>query len=221
MSNRTRRAAPIVGLLFVAAYVAVALLLGPGQDATTKSAEELVAYYRDNHVEQTLGAVLIGVCAIALLFWTAELRSVLRDAEGPSGNLSAVAFAGAIVFVGGSLIGASIHIALADYANNTDVIQPQVFQTLNAFDWSNFLFFPVGLGTLLLASGLCSIRHGAFPKWLGWTAIVLAITFTTPALPVGLFGTAVWVLVLSIVWLREAGTPRVATASERAALEPA
>ena len=99
------------------------------------------------------------------------------------------------------------------HTDNTDVVDPQVFLALNAFDWSYFLFFPVGLGTMLLASGICAIRHGALPKWLGWVAIVLGITFLTPAFPVGLFGTAAWVLAVSIVWLMRVRTPQAATPS--------
>jgi hypothetical protein len=200
-------------LVFVAAYVAVAILLGEGQDATKKSADELVTYYKDHETAQTIGALLIGVAAITLLFWVGLLRRVLRDAEGPTGILSAVAFAGAIVFAGGAIIGATIHFALADYSDHTDVVDPQVFQTLNAFDWNNFLFFPVGLGTMLLASGISVVRHGALQKWLGWVAIVLAVIFVTPAFPVALFGTAAWVLAVSIVWLREGRAPQAATAS--------
>src|SRR5215211_7146458 len=94
MSNRTGWVAPFVGLVFVAAYVAVAILLGEGQDATRKSADELVKYYGGHDTEQTIGALLIGVAAITLLFWAEQLRRVLRDAEGPTGILSAVAFAG-------------------------------------------------------------------------------------------------------------------------------
>jgi hypothetical protein len=199
MSKRTGWVALFVGLVFVATYVAVAILLGEGQDATKKSADELVTYYRDHDTEQTVGALLIGVAAIALLFWAGQLRGVLRDAECPTGTLSAVAFAGAIVFAGGAIVGATIHFALADYSDSTDVVDAQVFQTLNAFDWDNFLFFPVGLGTMLLASGISTLRHGALPKWSGWLAILLAITFATPAFPVGLFGTALWVLVVSVI----------------------
>jgi hypothetical protein len=211
MSNRTGGVAPLMGVVFVAAYVAVAIILGEGQDATKKTADELVTYYRDHDTEQTIGALLIGVAAITLLFWAGQLRRVLRDAEGPTGILSAVAFAGAIVFAGGAIVGATIHFALADYSNNTDVVDPLVFQALNAFDWDNFLFFPVGLGTMLLASGISTLRHDALPKWLGWAAIVLAITFATPAFPVGLFGTALWVLVVSIVWLMRGRAPQAAT----------
>jgi Domain of unknown function (DUF4386) len=213
MSNRTGWVAPFLGLVFVAAYIAVAILLGEGQDATKKSAAELVTYYRDHDTEQTIGALLIGVAAITLLFWAGQLRRVLRDAEGPTGTLSAVAFAGAIVFAGGAIVGGTIHFALADYSDDTDVVDPLVFQALNAFDWDSFLFFPVGLGTMLLASGICAIRHGALPKWLGWVAIVLGIAFLTPAFPVGLFGTAAWVLVVSIVWLVQGRTPEAATPS--------
>ncbi len=189
----------------------MAFLLGEGQDATKNSANELVTYYRDHDSEQTIGALLIGVSAITLLFWAGQLRTVLRDAEGPTGILSAVAFAGAIVFAGGAIVGATIHFALADYSDNTDVVDPLVFQALNAFDWSNFLFFPVGLGTMLLASGICAIRHGALPKWLGWVAVVLGVAFVTPALPISLFGSAAWVLAVSIVWLMRGTTPQAAT----------
>ena len=90
-------------------------------------------------------------------------------AEGPTGILSTVALAGAIVFAGGAIVGATIHFALADYSDNTDVVDPLVFQALNAFDWSSFLFFPVGL-----------------------------------------FGAALWVLAVSIVWLRQGEAPRAA-----------
>src|SRR5215211_6499755 len=74
MSNRTGWVAPFVGLVFVAAYVAVAILLGEGQDATRKSADELVKYYGGHDTEQTIGALLIGVAAITLLFWAEQLR---------------------------------------------------------------------------------------------------------------------------------------------------
>ncbi len=84
MRNRTGWVAPAVGLVFVAAYLAVAFLLGEGQDATKKSADQLFTYYRDHDTEQTIGALLIGVAVIALLFWAGHLRRVLRDAEGPN-----------------------------------------------------------------------------------------------------------------------------------------
>jgi hypothetical protein len=64
-----------------------------------------------------------------------------------------------------------------------------------------------------MASGICAVRHGALPKWLGWGAIVLGITFLTPAFPVGLFGTGAWVLVVSIVWLARERPPQAATPS--------
>lgn len=51
-------------------------------------------------------------------------------------------------------------------------------------------------------------RHGALPKWLGWTAVALGITFVTPAFPIGLFGSAAWVLAVSIVWLMHGTAPQ-------------
>jgi hypothetical protein len=211
MMNRSKEwLTPLTGVAFVACFVAVFLLFGDGQDATKKSAEEIVTYYKDHDTQQIVGALLAGVASIFLLFFASYLRKVLRDAEGPAGTLSAVAFAGAIVFAAGAAVGASIHFALADLADDTDVVDPVVIQTLNAIDWDYFLFLPVGLGTMILASGISVIRHAALPKWLGWAAIVIVIAFFTPAFPVGLFGAPLWILVVSILLamrLRNAQAP--------------
>jgi hypothetical protein len=43
------------------------------------------------------------------------------------------------------------------------------------------------------------VRHGAVPRWLGWVALVIAVTTSTPIGFVGFIGGALWVLVVSIV----------------------
>jgi hypothetical protein len=211
MNDGNRWVAPALGVLFVALFVAITIIFGEGQDATDKSAQEVVDHFKDNDTKETIGALLAGVAAITGLFWSGWLRRVLRDAEGPGGILSAVAFAGMIVFAAGAIFSATLHLEMADYADDTDVIDPVVIQTLNAIDWSNFMFFPVGLGTLLLASGISVVRHGAFPKWLGWLGIASAILFVTPVFFVGFVLIPLWILIASIIGISRAGGEAAAT----------
>ena len=204
MSDRKSWIGPAIGIVFVVLFVAITLLFGEGKDPTDNSAQEVIDYYKDNDDKQTIAALLVGVASIAALFFGGWLRRVLRDAEGPGGTLSAVAFGGVIVFVAGAIVSATIHLELADYADNTDTIDPVVIQALNAFEFNFFMFFPVGLGTLLLASGISVIRHGAFPKWVGWLGLVSGVLFVTPAFFVGFLLVPIWVLIVSIIGISRA-----------------
>lgn len=124
-----------------------------------------------------------------------------------------VGFAGLIVFAAGAIVSATIHLVLADYSNNLDVIDPLVFQTLNAFEYNFWMFFPVGLGSLLLASGISSVRHGTFPKWVGWLGVGAGILFLTPVFFVGFVLAPLWILIVSIIGISRAraGGPASAT----------
>jgi uncharacterized protein DUF4386 len=199
---------PLTGIAFVALFIAVFVLLGEGQDATKKSAEQIVKYYKDHETTQTIGSLLIGIASILLLFFAGYLRRVLRAAD-PTGSLPDVAFAGAIVFAAGASVAGSIHLALPDLA---DDVPPEVLQAINAIDYDLFMYFPVGLGTMILASALSTIRHGAFPKWLGWVGVVLAVLFVTPGFFVGLIGCPLWILIASVIlMMRARATPPAAT----------
>ena len=193
--------APALGIVFVVLFVVITLIFGEGQDATEKTADEIVDYYKDHDDEQSVAAILVGFAATALLFFAGYLRRVLYRASGSEGFLPTVAWGGAIVFASGAIAGATIHLALADLADDTDVVDPVVLQTLNALDWDNFLFFPVGLGTLVLATGISAVRSGVLPKWLGWLGIVVGVGFFTPAWFLGFIGGPLFVLITSVVLL--------------------
>jgi hypothetical protein len=195
---------PAVGIVFVVLFVVITILFGDGKDPTDNSAQEIIDFYKDNDDKQTIAALLVGFASIAALFFGGWLRKVLRDAEGPAGWLSAVAFAGVIVFAAGAIVNATLHLELADYADNTDVVDPAVIQTLNAFEFNFWMFFPVGLGTMLLAGGLSMIRHGAFPKWVGWLGFGSGILFISPVFFAGFVLAPVWVLIVSIIGVSRA-----------------
>jgi hypothetical protein len=81
-------------------------------------------------------------------------------------------------------------------------------QALEAF-WDND-FLPIALGTtvMLLATGISVVTHGALPKWLGWIAIVLGVISVTPIGFVAFLGSAIWVLIVSVMLSMRARTPQ-------------
>jgi hypothetical protein len=194
--------APATGVVFVALFVAITALIGTGQDATKKTAQEVADYYKSHDTKESIGSLLIGIACIFFLFWIGWLRKLLKDAEGPGGILSSVAFAAGIVFAAGAAVGGSIHLALPDLADNID---PVALQAINGIDYDMFFFFPVGLGTMIFASSLSGIRHGSFPKWLAWAGIVVGIVSVTPVVFVNFILWPLWILILSIIGIMRSG----------------
>jgi hypothetical protein len=192
---------PFTGIIFVVLVVLITILLGQGQNATKKTAQEIVTHYKDHSTKESIGAILIVYASVSMLFFGGWLRRLLRDAEGPGGILSAVAFGGAVAFAGGAAVAGSIHLALPDLA---DDINPVALQAINGIDYDMFFFFPVGLGTLVLATGISVVRHGALPKWFGWVSVVLGVIFFTPAFFIFFFIGPLYFLVLSILGIRAA-----------------
>jgi hypothetical protein len=190
---------PFTGIIFVALVILITILIGQGQDASDKTAQEIAKHYNDHNTRESIGSILIIFAAVFILYFAGWLRRLLRDAEGPDGILSAVVFGAAVVFSAGAAVAGSIHLALADLA---DDISPIALQAINGIDFDMFFFFPVGLGTLILATGISVVRHGALPKWFGWVSVVLGVLFFTPAFFIFFFIAPLYFLVLSILGMR-------------------
>src|SRR3954453_2552316 len=190
---------PFTGVLFVLFVVAPTILISQGQDASKKTAQEIVNHYTDHNTRESIGAILIVFASSLILYFGGWLRRLLRDAEGPGGILSAVAFGGAIAFAAGAAVAGSIHLALPDLAHD---INPVALQAINGIDYDMFFFFPVGLGTLVLATGISAVRHGALPRWFGWVSIVLGVLFFTPAFFIIFFIGPLYFLILSVLGIR-------------------
>jgi hypothetical protein len=202
MGNISKWFPPLCGLIAVALGVAVTILIGQGQDATKKTAQEIVNHYQDNDTKETIGSLCIGFVGVFTLYFGGWLRRVLRDAEGPDGILSAVVFGAAVVFSAGAAVGGSIHLALPDLANDID---PVALQAINGIDYDLFMFFPVGLGTMVLASGISVVRHGAMPRWLGWAGVVAGGLFFTPGFFIAFVAVPAWIVIVSIMGVMRAG----------------
>lgn len=212
MSTGNRWVAPLMGVIFVGLMVAGFILSGNANDdanATNKTAQEVVNFYKDHKDAQFAASLLFALGAIFLLFFVAWIRDLLRTGDGSGRVLRTAALAGGIVLAAGLGVSATIHLALAD---TVDDIDPVAVAAVNAIDYDFFLPMLVGMVTLLVASGIAIVRTGALPKWLGWVAIVIAIASFTP---VGFFGFLVgllWILIVSILGVLRGRGPAPAVA---------
>jgi hypothetical protein len=206
MGDGKDRLAPLTGLAFVVLVIVAFVIGGEPPDVSEDTTREIVDFYVDNKDEQMLSAALAAIAGTLFVFFAGILRRVLRDAEGPGGILSAVAFAGAIVFAVGVAIDGTITFALAESA---DDVRPTAVEALSAL-WNNdFLPFAMGIQIFLLATGMSIVRHAALPKWIGWIAIVLAVLAVTPIGFAAFLGTGILVAVISVMLTMRA---RAATA---------
>jgi hypothetical protein len=212
-TSRWERFAPLTGVIFFALILIVFILDNntPNADASTADA---VSYWT-THNSRAVAAGLVGAFAVIFLLWFAgSLRSALRRAEGGEGRLSTLAFAGLIVVATAGAIGANLDFVLGDIADDLHAGHADVaIQTLSALNSDFFFPFVAGFAVTMFASGLCALRFGALPKWLGWASIVIGIALVTPAGFLGFLAALVWILVVSVVlYLRgaEAATPQAA-----------
>jgi hypothetical protein len=196
MRNDRSWLAPLTGVLFLVVAIVAFLISGEPPDPTEDPAAEIVDFYADDDSAQMFGAALEGVAAVLVVFFAGTLRRTLRDAEGPGGTLSAVAFAGVIIYAIALAIDGTLTFTLAETADDID---PVAVQAISAIWHNDFLPFGVGTMVFLLATGISLVLHGALPRWLGWIAILLGIVAITPIGFASFFGAAILIAIFSVM----------------------
>jgi hypothetical protein len=195
--------APLAGVVFVALAVLAFAVSGETPDIKD-SPEKILKYYNDHDTRNIWASVFLAWGTVFFFFFLGVLRSALQAAEGGASRLSAVAFGGGLILGVGMLSFAGFTFTLADAA---DHLTPDAAQALNALNSDFFFPVAVGLGTLLLATALCSIRSRLFPVWLSWITLLIGIAALTPAgfFAFLLFG--LWTLMVSVLLWRGAAAP--------------
>ena len=204
LSGSWARYAPLSGLVAVALLVVAIVVTGFDSVDSNDSTQKVVDFWTDNDGEQVAGAFIGALATVPFLWFLGSLRSALRTAEGGTGRLSAIAYAGGIVLATTAAVDASIQFAVAESVGD---VPPGVTQTLSVLYSDFFLGFPVGVGTLLLAAGLAILRTKVLPVWLGWVAFVLGIVSLTPVGFFAFFVVLAWIAVVSVMLFRQQPDP--------------
>ena len=210
------RVAAATGIAFVVLGI-IALVVVPQSPQPDASSAEVAAYFTDNRSGILAQTYLFAVAGIFFLWFLGSLRSQLRRAEGGTGRLSAVAFAGGIATFAAFGTGSGISAALAaGIAPQGDFAVSNAFFELGSQVFSG-VSFPVIV--LSLAASIAILRYRAFPDWLGWLGLAVTLTgiigsfalfadsgFFAPGggfsyVAFGLF--FVWFLLLSVVLVQQ------------------
>jgi len=160
---------------------------------------------------------LIGL--LLLIPFLGYLWSVLRDAEGPGGWLSATALVAGLVGVTMKLASIAPGWAARDYGDAT-----AIHKALERTNEVSFIAQMLPDGVMLAAVATLTLTRGALPSWLGWLAAVAAPLLVVNGMFLDAdFGPAfllflLWTLLASVVLTVRAG--RVPSRGERAARGP-
>jgi hypothetical protein len=206
--GRIERFAPLAGVLAIAVIAAAFIVFPEEFPDTDDSLADIVKFWRDHDSEASLSAALFALGAVPYMWFAGSLRARLRAAEPAPGRLSALSFAGAILFTAAVAIGASLQFVLGEAVKD---LSPAAIQTLNALNAQFFFTYAVGLGVFMLANAMAIIRYRGLHVAFGWTALILGIVAVTPAGFFAFLASGLWVLVASIyLYLRPVAPPAAA-----------
>jgi len=191
------RFAPLLGALFVVLTVIGFVVAGdtPDVDGTPT---QIRADFDDEAAHQ-IGAYLVVLGAVALLFFAGHWRGLLRLLN-PRGRMANVALVGATVAATGFLVAAVIHSALTDAAQK-ETVGDAALQALNALDNWSFYPFAIGIAVFMLSSGIALVgSRPFFPAWVGWAAVVIGALILVPFVGfIAFLAAAAWILAVSLM----------------------
>jgi hypothetical protein len=106
--------------------------------------------------------------AAASLWFVGSLRSYLLRAEGGTGRLSGVAFGAGIAWAALNMLAQAFQVGVASDARGE--APAALLKTMTAV----FTVANLPLAVMLVAVAVVSLRHHAFPVWLGWLSVAAA-----------------------------------------------
>jgi hypothetical protein len=204
MNRLEERLAPLDGIAAVILWVAgVAILQGKAhQPPSDASGARALAFFQVHTGTVLVGTFLFGAGSLFFLWFLGLVRAQLGPAEGGARRVSSIAYAAGIAMAICLLLTPATHAAGAINNVGLSPDAAQVYLGLNAgFYWAAGLSGAV----FLLAMGLTSLSSGAFPAWLAWASIALAVwLLIVPIAWIALvYAFPVWLIVVSLLlWTR-------------------
>lgn len=192
----TERWTGAAGLGFVVAYVAafaMGIEVGP-------SDREILDYYADSghRTREVVAFFLIAAAALCLMLFSHGVRVVIDRAGSTVSSAARIAFTGGVAASVLILAGDALSRATAFSSMDAEFqLEPN---TRRLFENAGFLLFVCGaLAAILLTAGVAvaALRHGALPRWLGWSSVVTAVLLPLAIGFVGFLVFLLWVLLMS------------------------
>lgn len=193
--------------------VLVGSVPGPGADA-----DEIREFLDRSDARVWTGGYIGLLGLLAFLVFAGGLWRLLQEAEGPPAWLSTTAFAAGVANVAASIAGDLVPGAAAFYGGSR-VDPATVALLLDAKKFSEMLTVPL-MAVFLGCAATVILRRAAMPRWLGWSAAVIAaisliaVPFGYEASQIPVFLLAFWILAVSVrILVRSARADRPAMAA--------
>jgi hypothetical protein len=188
-TNRLARLIPAAGVLFAVLTLAGYSAIGPFPDPDA-SVSKLTSFYADHHAGVATGGFLLGLAAIFLALFGAALW-VRIQASDVHPIVAGAALIGTAMTAAAGIVSAGAYSVLGDIGDQQNLTPA----ALQAWHISASTGIMDGGGViLLLATATAGIAGRAFPRWLAWPALVLAIFSLIPISPYGFFASLVVLL---------------------------
>lgn len=176
---------------------------------TGDTAEELIAYARDNESEAWVLQLIALVAPLLIGVFVASLRVRLR----PANELYQ-----AMTVIGGTLFIAFLGVGLTLWAApllSGDELTTAGAEGYLAFDdagWVLLGLSGISIGTMIIGVSLAALELGLVPKWAGWLSLVLGVVSLATIVAIGLFAWALWLLLagLFLLFARDRFVPAAA-----------
>jgi hypothetical protein len=194
------RLAPLDGIAAVVFWVAgITVLQWPAhQPEADASPARALAFFQDHTGTVLLGTLLVLVGSLFFLWFLGLVRTRLVASEGGSHRLSSIAFAAGVATAVSLILMPAVHAAGA--INNAH-LSPDAAQVYLGINVAFFVGAEMSAAVFLLALGLVSLAAQAFPGWLAWASIILALWLVI--LPIGWFAMLyvfpLWLIAVSLL----------------------
>jgi len=186
----------------VMVVLSFAVLGGDTPDGSDPAAK-ISAYYDSHEVREWIAAFVLAASGPFFVIFAIVLATSLWPAvtAGARPIWSTVLTVGGATAAAGFMVGALVHVALTDTANQSGV-SGGALQALAGLDGSAWVAFNAGLGVLMLGDG-ASLLASKTNQVLGWIALVAGIALFIPFADfVALIVTGLWLIWTSIVLFR-------------------
>jgi hypothetical protein len=193
-------------------------VIAPGYPALDDPAADVARYFADNENEVRALAFFHTLSAVALVFFAAYLRVVMRRSDPDADGLAALAFGSGITAAVFLLLSALFFRALAEPVVSGDEPVQHALLLLSYLAGGPAIAVP--LAPLIGAGSLVTVRGGAIPGWVAWLgffAMVLGVLAATMLLGPAdnnsaLFGVLLVAAGLAFLWVLAASVALVARA---------
>lgn len=172
------------------------------------SRDAMTAYWTAQSTAWPLGAIIGSLAFFCFVFFLGSLYHVLRQAEGPSGAFSIVAFGGGLLTAIVQLIEVTRTIAAIQIVQEGG--DPMIAMALQHMNGGSFVLAWFTLAILLSGTAIVVLRTAVLPRWIGWTAALLALALVGSysgaimglQLPFAFLLTLLWIIGVSIGLMR-------------------